>query len=62
MTEDRIDHSFNIWGAHLKWLEEMAARYDLPDADKALRVLVEYAMQDGDADEIFENVRCHHCG
>jgi hypothetical protein len=37
-------------------------KYDLEDEDKALRVLVTYAMQDGDLDDIFKGVRCRHCG
>ncbi len=47
---------------HRKFLQEMAARYELKDEQKVLRVLVTYAMQEGDLDQIFKYVRCRHCG
>ncbi len=47
---------------HRKFLQEMAARYELEDEQKVLRVLVTYAMQEGDLDQIFKYVRCRHCG
>ena len=40
----------------------IAERYELPDASKALRCLLDYAATDGDWDEIFEKVRCRRCG
>ncbi|MGK0168611.1 MAG: hypothetical protein ACI9W2_000328 [Gammaproteobacteria bacterium] len=43
-------------------LETIAERYALPDASKALRVLLDYAATDGDWDEIFAKIRCRRCG
>lgn len=40
----------------------IAERYELPDASKALRCLLDYAATDGDWDEIFKKVRCRRCG
>jgi hypothetical protein len=36
--------------------------YGLPDAAKALRVVLDHAMLDADEDEIFGTVRCRRCG
>ena len=45
-------------------LEEVADEYDMADESKALRVLLDYAVQDVSKDLIFsdENMRCHFCG
>ena len=51
-----------LYAGHRAFLREMAATYNLPDEHKALRVLVTYAMQDADRDEIFKYVRCQNCG
>ncbi len=45
----------------LAWLQEMVETYGLADEAKALRILVDYAMSDGDRDLIFDEIRCHHC-
>lgn len=47
-----------------KWLEKIAEEYELPDTSKAIRVLLDFAMEDGDEHEIFapQNARCRHCG
>ena len=36
-------------------------RYELPDRDKALRCLLAYAIEDGDPEDIFVQVRCQQC-
>ncbi|MCH9675115.1 MAG: hypothetical protein K0U93_26970 [Gammaproteobacteria bacterium] len=43
-------------------LDTIAERYNLPDASKALRCLLDYAATDGDWEEIFAKVRCRRCG
>ena len=52
---------FEINDDQLEYLKKVADDQSLPDVNKALRVLLDYAMQDGDADEIFGAVRCRHC-
>jgi hypothetical protein len=54
--------TFEIYLDSLEMLQEVAARYQLPDASKALRVLLDYAATDGDWDAIFGKVRCRRCG
>lgn len=61
MSENTPGQS-GLYADHRRFLEEMAETYDLPDADKVLRVLVTYAMQEGNRDEIFKTIRCRHCG
>ena len=46
---------------HVAWLKEMASKYDLPDEHKALRCVLDFAMQDADPDTIFQEIRCRHC-
>ena len=49
---------------HLEFLKDMMAKYKIPDQDKALRVLLDYAVQDADLDLVFDkkNMRCIACG
>jgi hypothetical protein len=61
MSDGTTDQS-PLYADHRKFLKEMVKKYDLEDEDKALRVLVTYAMQDGNLDDIFKGVRCRHCG
>lgn len=48
--------------AKIRFLEEMAAKYGLPDTGKAVRCLINYARENPDKHpEIFEEVRCIDC-
>lgn len=62
MDSKKIDANFEIYEDQLSWMKEMVDKFDLPDAHKALRILVDYARTDGDLDDIFTNIRCTHCG
>lgn len=61
MAKSKVTESFSIESDQLAWLQEMARAYDLPDASKALRVLLDYAGEEGDPDTIFGTIRCRHC-
>lgn len=54
--------SFEIHADSYEMLLAIAERYQLPDASKALRCLLDYAATDGDWDEIFKKIRCRRCG
>jgi hypothetical protein len=54
--------SFELQEDTLRMLNAAAEKYDLGDAGKALRCLIDYAAQDGDWDSIFGRVRCLRCG
>ncbi len=44
------------------YLRQMAQKHDLPDEWKALRVLIDFAVQEKDLeDRIFAQVRCLDC-
>jgi hypothetical protein len=62
MQKSKIVEPLEIEADQLAWLQDMAREYRLPDAAKALRVVLDHAMMDGDEDEIFATVRCRRCG
>ena len=62
MAGQKQPRAFALQADALAMLEAAAERYQLPDAGKALRCLLDYAATDGDWDEIFSNVRCLRCG
>lgn len=64
MPMNKIDQTFEIEQEQFEWLGEVAENYGLADEAKALRVLLDFAIQDGDDDLIFsqENMRCRFCG
>jgi hypothetical protein len=58
----KIRVTFEIYPDSLQMLKDVAAKYQLPDASKALRCLLDYAATDGEWAETFEKVRCRRCG
>ena len=58
---NKVEHNFEIYDDQLQVLEETVEQYDLPDVDKALRVLLDYVIEEADRDEIFSKVRCLRC-
>jgi len=54
--------SFQIQEDAVQMLEDAVKRYGLPDVNKALRCLLDYAATDGDWDAIFGEIRCTRCG
>ncbi len=61
MPKTKIDQTYTVEADQQQWLETMARQYDLPDASKALRILIDFAIQDGDEAAIFETIRCLRC-
>ncbi len=46
----------------MTYLQEMAAKHGLPDASKALRCLIDFAISNADAEpKIFTEIRCNDC-
>jgi hypothetical protein len=62
MQKSKIVEPLEIEADQLEWLKQMAESYSLADASKALRVVLDHAMQDADEDDIFMSVRCRRCG
>ena len=64
MPKNKVEVTWEIKSEHLEWLNSTAIEYNLADESKVARVLLDYAIQDTDADEVFarQNMRCRHCG
>ena len=64
MPKNKVEVTLEIENEHLEWLNSTAVEYNLADESKVARVLLDYAIQDADADEVFarDNMRCRHCG
>ncbi|MEM7393096.1 MAG: hypothetical protein AAF492_12195 [Verrucomicrobiota bacterium] len=61
-ANSKVNVSYEVEEDQQEWLEEMATQYKLPDASKALRVVLDFAVEYPDATDIFEQIRCRHCG
>lgn len=62
MQKGKIIEKLEIEADQLEWLNQMAKSYSLPDASKALRVVLDHAMEDADEDQVFMSIRCRRCG
>ena len=63
MEKDKVEVTLELEQDHVDWLATIVEQYGLLDQSKAARVLLDFALQDGDELEIFapENMRCRHC-
>lgn len=61
MAGDKSTEEFEIYEDQFDWLEDMSTKYDLPDKDKALRIVLDYVMNEADEKPLFTKVRCNHC-
>jgi hypothetical protein len=60
--KDAASYAVELVSEQKRFLEEMMARYGLPDVGKAVRCLVNYARENSDQqDAIFGDVRCNDC-
>ena len=55
---EKTTYSIDLRERHYAYLGQMAEKYGLPDESKTLRILIEHAMQEGDADRIYVPIRC----
>lgn len=61
MSENR-PYTLELKERQHEYLSQMAEKYDLPDASKALRCLVNFAMEkEKQEEEIFAEIRCMDC-
>ena len=58
-----IQLSVGVESDQAEYLKKMAEEYGLADESKALRVLLDYAIVDCEAESIYDvrNMRCRHC-
>lgn len=59
---DNIEYTVELKERQWEYLEEMTKKYDIQDASKTLRCLINYAIESGDQEEdIYEEIRCLDC-
>ncbi|CAM9912011.1 unnamed protein product [Heterosigma akashiwo] len=58
--KEKATSAYTLDVDHTAYLEKMTGKYNLPDSSKTLRVLLEYAIQEGNSDLIYGKVRCKH--
>ncbi len=63
MAKKKENISVEIEVDQLDWLANIVEKFELPDESKALRILLDYAIEEAEEEEIFdlENMRCRHC-
>lgn len=62
MSAPNEAHEVELKEGQWAWLDRMVETHGLPDRDKALRCLVNFAIDRGDLDgEIFTEIRCYDC-
>lgn len=60
--KDQRPFTVTLESGKVQFLEEVARKYGLPDAGKAIRCLINYAREHPDRHEdIFAEVRCLDC-
>eukprot|EP00960_Hanusia_phi_P003610 107025-Hanusia_phi.AAC.2 len=52
----------NVEAKHVEFLNAMIKKFGIKDFDKAIRIAVQFAISDGDADALFVKKRCNTCG
>jgi hypothetical protein len=57
----KVERPWELNEDHIEWLKKMAAKYDLTDEHKAMRIVLDHAIMEGDEETIFNEVRCNHC-
>ncbi|MGH9160972.1 MAG: hypothetical protein ACRD2X_13430 [Vicinamibacteraceae bacterium] len=61
--KDKLSLTVELEQSKIDFLEEMAQTYNLPDAGKAIRCLVDYARENVELQRtIFDEIRCVDCG
>jgi hypothetical protein len=62
-VKEKVSYSVELDPPQLGYIEEMARKYNLPDAGKAIRCLINHARENPALqDAIFGEVHCVDCG
>jgi hypothetical protein len=63
MPKEKAVYSVELEKDMMQFMEQMTAKYQLPDVSKAIRCLINYARDVEEArDDIFAEIRCLNCG
>ncbi|MEM7100041.1 MAG: hypothetical protein AAF541_17370 [Pseudomonadota bacterium] len=58
----RQEHEIELKSFQEEYLATISEKYDLPDMGKAIRCLIDFAIDSPDSEEdIFKMERCHSC-
>ncbi len=58
----KTNYSIDLNQNQIDWLMAMKEKYGVTDDGKALRIVLDYVMEEAELDTVFEEVRCNHCG
>ena len=58
----KTSFSFDLNTDHVEWLQKMQQAHGIEDTDKALRIVLDYVMEEADPAVVFGEIRCNHCG
>ncbi len=59
---ENIEYTLELKEDQYQFLTEMVDKYSLDDESKALRCLINFAIEESEHQEsIFEEIRCRHC-
>ena len=62
MPKDKAFYSLELEKEMMEFMEQITAKYDLPDVSKAMRCLINYAREVEEVrDDIFAEIRCLNC-
>ena len=62
MPKDKATYPIELEKDMMAFMEQMTAKYELPDVSKAMRCLVNYVREVENArDDVFSEVRCLSC-
>lgn len=63
MPKDKAVYSIELEKDMMVFIEEMTAKYNLPDVSKTMRCMVNYAREvETVQEDIFAEIRCLSCG
>jgi len=55
------EHTYDLNADHIAWLKEMNEKFSIDDESKALRIVLDYVMEEAEQETVFEVIRCNHC-
>ena len=61
MSFNKTSVEMGIETEQKEWLETIANEYSMKDISKAVRVLLDYAIEADSDNEIFNSIRCRFC-
>ncbi|MSP51434.1 MAG: hypothetical protein EXQ91_03450 [Alphaproteobacteria bacterium] len=61
MAGEKVEVTVSLNTDMVESLKEWSSKYELPDISKALRVILDFVIEDGNKDEIFGKIRCSRC-